>query len=710
MSSRQEADVEAGSPAFGNSVELALALKAGGFGTWNLALENLQLACSATCKQNFGRDPARPFTYADLLACIHPDDRERMARAVQASIAEGGDYDIEYRIITATGEVRWVAVRGQPLLGPEGQVTRMAGVSQDITERKRQELRRLALADLSERIRDVSDPAQLAFIASEILARTLEVSRAGYGWIDPVAETIVIERDWNHPGVDSLAGVLRFRDYGHYIEDLKLGQTVVVADAYFDPRTAGSADSLKAISAQAFINMPVHEEGGLVALLYLNHAQARAWPEADIAFVREVAARTRTAEARRRAEINLRALTESLEQQVNARTQALMATEEALRQAQKMEAVGQLTGGVAHDFNNLLTVIRSSVDLLARPGLSEERRRRYVEAISSTVARASKLTSQLLAFARRQALQPEIFDVGASVTAISDMLATLVGSRVTIDMQIPSRRCLIHADHSQFDTALVNMAANARDAMSGQGTLTVALKPVKSIPALGAEALRPGPFVAVTLTDTGSGIEPADLERIFEPFFTTKPFGHGTGLGLSQVFGFARQSGGDVQVHSQVGQGTSMTLYLPQAHDAQACTGPEDAEPQGVEGNGMSVLVVEDNPEVGVFAAESLQELGYQAVWVISAEAALRTLESDWARFGVVFADVVMPGGSGLELADEIRQRYPELPVVVTSGYSHILEQHGSCGYPLMQKPYSVEQLSRVLHDTVSLHRMRFGG
>ena len=227
--------------------------------------------------------------------------------------------------------------------------------------------------------------------------------------------------------------------------------------------------------------------------------------------------------------------------------------EDALRQSQKLEAVGQLTGGVAHDFNNLLTVIKSSTDLLKRPDLPEERRARYVGAISDTVDRAAKLTGQLLAFARRQALKPEVFDVGHSVRMLGDMVGTLTGARIQVVTHLPDEPCFIDADPSQFDTALVNIAVNARDAMDGEGRITITVRPVDEMPAVRTHAAVMGPYIAVAITDTGSGIPADQIERIFEPFFTTKGVGQGTGLGLSQVFGFAKQSDGEVIVESDGG-------------------------------------------------------------------------------------------------------------------------------------------------------------
>lgn len=671
--------------------ELYEALQAARVGHWSLDLASGELVTSATCREIFGVAVDQPVSYQVLLEAVHPDDRAFKQAALQASIRDGVDYDIDYRLFTPAGDERWINARGRALLDDQGRPQRVTGVSQDITERKHEEARRQALEVLSERIRDIADPAELAYAGAEILGRHLQVSRAGYGLVDTEREIITIERDWNAPGVRSLAGVLQFRDYGSYIETLKRGQTVVIADAYSDPMTATTADALKAISAQAFVNMPVNEEGGMVALLYLNHADARPWHPADLALVREVAERIRTAVERRRAEQRLRALTTSLEHQVEVRTRALLDTEEALRQAQKMEAVGQLTGGVAHDFNNLLTVIRSSTDLLGRPNLAPERRQRYVEAISETVNRATRLTGQLLAFARRQSLKPEAFDVGASVAAVIEMLNTLVGSRIQIKLDA-GEACFIHADPSQFDTALINMAVNARDAMEGNGTLNIRVRNVEGIPDKPAAS---GDFVAVSITDTGAGIEAADLGRIFEPFYTTKAFGEGTGLGLSQVFGFARQSGGDIQVTSEIGQGATFTLYLPRTQPVAADAPPVDL-PQ-VTGGGLCVLLVEDNEELGAFAAESLLELGYAPVWVTCAERALSELSQAPQRFDVVFSDVVMPGINGIELATRIGRLYPQLPVILTSGYSHVLADSGSAGFELLNKPYSVDQLARVL-------------
>ncbi len=400
--------------------------------------------------------------------------------------------------------------------------------------------------------------------------------------------------------------------------------------------------------------------------------------------------------------VALRELNETLEQRVAERSAVLSETEERLRQSQKMEAIGQLTGGVAHDFNNLLTIIRSSVDFLRRPELPEARKVRYLDAVSETVDRAAKLTGQLLAFARRQSLKPEIFDVGSKLRGIADMLDTVTGARVHVTVDVPDEPCFARADVSQFETALVNMAVNARDAMDGEGRLALRLACGKEMPQIRGHAASPAAFVVLSVTDTGSGIAPEQLARIFEPFFTTKEVGKGTGLGLSQVFGFAKQSGGDVNVSSVLGEGTTFTLYLPEETMAPASTASGDADVLGSPvGAGQRVLVVEDNIEVGRFCTQILQDLGYVTEWAANAEEALDRLGVDGGGFDVVFSDVVMPGMGGVALAEILRERLPALPVVLASGYSYVLARRDDHGFELLHKPYSAEQLARILQRVV---------
>lgn len=375
--------------------------------------------------------------------------------------------------------------------------------------------------------------------------------------------------------------------------------------------------------------------------------------------------------------------------------------EEALRQAQKLEAIGQLTGGVAHDFNNLLTVIRGSVDLLQRPHLSEEKRRRYIDAIGQTADRATKLTGQLLAFARRQALKPELFEIGESLENVRGIVSSLIGSRISLHVEMPDIPCFVMADRGQFDTAIVNLAINARDAMDGEGQITLTTSFAKEYPAVRNHPAVTGDYLAISVCDTGTGISPENRDRIFEPFFTTKEVGAGTGLGLSQVIGFAKQSDGEIAVESEQGQGTTFTLYLPRAEGCLVDTDEIEMVGDDLTGKGVCVLLVEDNPEVGTFATQALMELGYDSVLASNADEALALLEADFDRFHIVFSDVIMPGTSGIELGREVQRRYPHIPVMLASGYSHVLAADGDQGFELIHKPYSIDELSRVIRKVL---------
>ncbi len=372
---------------------------------------------------------------------------------------------------------------------------------------------------------------------------------------------------------------------------------------------------------------------------------------------------------------------------------------DALVQAQKLEAIGRLTGGVAHDFNNLLTVIRASADFLRRPDLSEEKRARYVDAIAETANRAATLTSQLLAFARRQSLKPEVFDVGAQLTGLQQIIGTTLGSSAQLALTLPATPQLVEADPSQFETAVLNMVINARDAMPKGGKVRISAAAAEGVPSVRGHAAVAGPFVAVQVADTGAGMTPDTITRIFEPFFTTKAVDKGTGLGLSQVYGFAKQSHGEVDVQSELGQGSVFTLYLPRS--MAPAPAPHDAAPVDLGAvPARRILLVEDNQGVGHFAAGLLRELGQTVTWVGDGQTALDLLAQDATTFDLVFSDVVMPGMSGIELGHAVKARWPGLEVILTSGYSHVIAQEGSHGFELLRKPYSVDGLLAALRQT----------
>ncbi|HYX45801.1 MAG TPA: ATP-binding protein [Sphingomicrobium sp.] len=377
---------------------------------------------------------------------------------------------------------------------------------------------------------------------------------------------------------------------------------------------------------------------------------------------------------------------ELLAEQIEERTKA----EEQLRQSQKMQALGQLTGGIAHDFNNLLTVIQGSADILSRDDLADERRKRFAKAIVQAAENAAVLTSQLLAFARRQPLKPELVDLSQLVVGMTDLLDRTMGERIRIETSIDRTTPPVTVDRNQLQSAILNVASNARDAMPDGGTLRIALSSVTSE--------NGGRTAAISISDTGVGMDPDTAARIFEPFFTTKKAGKGTGLGLSQVYGFATQSGGDVVVESEQERGTTVTILLPCSDSEVMVSGP-DGETEIAEQPPAEILVVEDNEEVGHFAETLLSELGHSVTLATSGEEALElTRKRD---FDVVFSDVVMPGMGGLRLSEQLAQEKPDLPVILATGYSQEIAQSGSGGRPVLLKPYRLATLSQALLDAM---------
>jgi PAS domain S-box-containing protein len=702
--------------------QLRLATEAAEIGTWDLDPIGDTLIWSDRTKAMFGLGPEAAVTMDDFHAGLHPEDlaATRAAFASALDPAVRATYDVEYRTIGRNdGLMRWVAAKGRGVFDGSGRCVRALGTAIDITARKSAEghLRfQIALAD---RLRTAGTPLELKMIAAASLGAYLGVGRAGYGHLLNGGEVISVERDWCDGRMRSLAGETRVLDaFGPtLIAELRRGRTLVVSDCRTDPRTAEAAfqATWDSIGTRALIVAPMMrgQEGGslsLGGLFYVHSAEPRHWTDAEVRLTMEVAARTWSAYAQAEAEAALRELNATLEERVAGRTAELEQTHEALRQAQKMEAVGQLTGGVAHDFNNLLTIIRSSVDFLRRPDLPEARKSRYLDAVSETVDRAAKLTGQLLAFARRQALKPEVFEVRARLVAVAELLETVTGACIQVVTALPDETCHIRADLSQFETALINMAVNARDAMAERGTLTIRLECGAPLPPLRNHGGSASRFAAISLTDTGSGIPPEHLDRIFEPFFTTKGVGKGTGLGLSQVFGFAKQSGGDIAVRSAAGAGTTFTLYLPAvAADQIPAPAPVTAEHLAVSGDGLRVLLVEDNLEVGRFARQILEDFGYLPTWHTDAESALAEVERDTTPFDIVVSDVVMPGMGGVALAQELKRRRPKLPVLLASGYSHILAQEDAHGFELLHKPYSAEQLGRTINRIVARHAVPSG-
>jgi len=375
----------------------------------------------------------------------------------------------------------------------------------------------------------------------------------------------------------------------------------------------------------------------------------------------------------------------------------LVRAREQLRQSQKLEAIGQLTGGVAHDFNNLLQVITGSVDMLRYGSPRDERQNRHIEAIGAAADRATSLVSHLLSFSRRQTLSPEVFDLCAGVEGLADIIRTLLGGRVALQLELPDEPLHVLLDKTQLDTALINLAVNARDAIAEHGTVRICVQRVEAMPSVRFAPPLKGMFAAVSVSDDGCGIDASVMTHVFDPFFTTKGVGEGTGLGLSQVFGFVKQSEGEVDVESRVGEGSTFVLYLPLTQQTPAAAGVSEMQSLH-DAKGLNVLVVEDNVDVAAFAVSALRELGCGVFLARNGSDALAELELNHQRYHSVFSDVVMPGISGLELARTLRERYPDLHVVLTSGYSELLARETDHGFALLRKPYTLGDLARAIN------------
>lgn len=705
----------------------------------------------------------------------------------------------------------------------------------NITERKQSETRQNALLELNDAIRDLTDAGDIAQASAQVLARTMGVSRAGYGTVDTAAETITIARDFNQPGVSSIAGVLSFRDYGSYIEDIKRGETVAIDDVARDPRTADTAEALRAISAGSFVNMPLMEQGRVVAMVFVNHATPRHYTDSDLRLMRDVAERVRTATERARSEAALRdseaqfrvfaqatpiqiwaswadgslywfnpqvyaysglaegaldgttgwgkvvhpddldwaserwvqalasgqvyenefrirrhdgvyrtfmvraepvhdeegrilrwvgsntdiedlrrqsaelaRFNETLEEQVAERTSALMQAEEALRQSQKMEAVGQLTGGIAHDFNNLLAGISGSLELITNR-IAQGRHaevERFTVAAQGAAKRAAALTHRLLAFSRRQTLDPKPTDPNRLIRGMEDLVRRTTGPGIEVEVVAGTGLWPVLIDAHQLENAVLNLCINARDAMPNGGRLTIETGN-RWIDARTAKAqdLEPGQYVSICVSDTGTGMAPEVAARAFEPFFTTKPLGEGTGLGLSMIYGFVRQSGGQVRIYSEAGEGAMICLYLPrhfgEVDDADLIPEVEQA-PRAQAGE--TVMVVDDEPTVRMLVAEILHELGYQCIEASDGVAGLKLLQSG-ARIDLLVTDVGLPGGmNGRQMADAARIDRPDLKVLFITGYAEnavVGNGHLDPGMHVMTKPFAMEALGSRIRELI---------
>lgn len=636
-----------------NEERLRLATEAAEVGFWDVDVEKDVLIWPPVVKAMFGISANVPVTMADFYGGLHPDDREEVQRA----FAEACDpdlrhlYDVEYRTVgKEDGLIRWVAAKGRARFTAEGRCSRVVGTALDITSRKADEVRLRELnetlerrvaertSELSEsqrRFRGIFDSA-LQFMALLTPDGTVvEINQTALSWSDIEPQEIVGKKFW---------AAAPMRDNAELQEAIRSGVRLAASGetvrAEHEMRGAGDTKATVDFSLKPVLD----SEGKPIWLV----AEGRDMTD-------------------------------------------LKNAQEALRQSQKMEAMGQLTGGVAHDFNNLLTPIIGSLDRLQRKGLGDERDARLIDGALQSAERARTLVQRLLAFARRQPLQKTAIDIGRLIEGMVDLLASTLGPRIVLKCEVADDLPPAAADENQIEMGILNLAVNARDAMRDGGVLSIAVNLVEIVPGAHPD-LNSGRYIQVSIADTGEGMDAATLARAVEPFFSTKGIGQGTGLGLSMVHGLAAQLGGALSIDSTVGVGTQIDLYLPISETAAVDI--DEAAVSEVEQKRGTVLLVDDEVLIRMSSADLLSDLGYTVVDAGSAEEALR-LVAEGQQFDILVTDHLMPGLTGVELAQELRKANPTLPVLIVSGYADI--EGVDPDIPRLVKPFRLRELAAML-------------
>ncbi|KPG96466.1 MULTISPECIES: PAS domain-containing sensor histidine kinase [Pseudomonas] len=656
-------------------------------GTWDWDIGEDRFIADSHFAQLHGVDPARAdqLPISAYLQGVHPEDRAMIARSIKHCITHGTEYAEEYRLLQPDGELRWVFARGRCYKDHHGRPVRFLGAALDLTERKHTE----------QALRQSQTELQLIINAMPILISYVDreerfrLNNAAY-------------LDWY--------GLTPQELYGRTIRD------VIGEEAYF-LRAPYIAEALAGRSC-SFSLYTTHRDGSNRHALmnYLPRHGADGAVNGFYIFVIDETERKKTEEA-------LRNLNETLEERVSARTEQLAQAnqrlqnemfereraEDALRHAQKMEAVGQLTGGIAHDFNNMLTGIIGSLDLMQRyiaDGRANEIGR-FTEAAVSSANRAAALTHRLLAFSRRQSLDRKQLNVNELIHSLEDLIRRTKGDPIELKLQLADDLWPVSTDVSQLENALLNLVINARDAMPDGGELLIETANVyldgSDITTL--EPVKAGDYLMLAVSDNGSGMTASVRSKAFDPFFTTKPIGQGTGLGLSMIYGFAQQSGGHVSLDSLPGQGTCVRLYLPRLQGLEL-ERPASAPIQqpAPAATGETVVVVEDDPAVRMLVLDLLRELGYQAFEAEDAKTALPLLESD-LRVDLLVTDVGLPGMNGRQLAEIARQHRPGLKILFMTGYAQkAAERQGFLedGMDMVAKPFAIELLANKIRTMIS--------
>ncbi|HTA99116.1 MAG TPA: PAS domain-containing protein [Bradyrhizobium sp.] len=612
-------------------------------------------------------------SHEDWVRRLHPDDREATEKKFRDAVAgDALEYSVQYRIIRPSdGETRWISVRSTIERDAQGKAIRLVGAHTDVTEQVAAEQ---ALRQSEERFRKLADQlAELnATLAQRVEEKTRERDRI---WNVSQDLLVVADRDgvWRtvNPALTRTLGWSEAELLNRTSEWLAHPDDGGITRAHVGKLGAGE-------TTVKFESRFRHKDGSYRWLSWTGVADR----DQIYAVARDVTAERAAAER-------------------------LKATEEALLQSQKMEAVGQLTGGIAHDFNNLLTGIVGSLDLL-QTRLNQGRTEnvaRYINAAMTSANRAAALTHRLLAFARRQPLIPKSVDVNQLVVSLEDLLRRTIGETIDLQMLAADDLWFTLCDPNQLESALLNLAINARDAMPDGGRLAISTANAR-IDKLTADmpALAPGDYVCVTVADSGVGMSAEVAARAFDPFFTTKPIGQGTGLGLSMIYGFARQSNGHVTIDSKLGQGTTIRLYLPRHHGGHAADHAAGVRAAEFAFTGETVLVVEDEPVVRGVILEMLTEQGYRTLDAVDGPSGLKILRGD-QRIDLLVTDVGLPGINGRQLADQAREMRPGLKVLFITGYADSVATADGflhAGMEMITKPFDLDNLSQRIRAMIS--------
>jgi PAS domain S-box-containing protein len=681
-----------------SEARLRLANDAANIGTWDYDPVTTKATWEPRAKEMFGFAPDEAITYESFLKRVHPDDRESVVAAVAAALdpeVEGRHYDMEYRIThVPDGNERWMKAIARPFF-ENGRAVRLVGVVFDITLRRRLARRLEVVGRAAAAIAAKFDVAEIAQVITDAGAEVTGAELAVFSLAEPPA----VGSPWIAGSGLSRKEPARFprippSDLTAMAPPGPLGPGALRSDDILsDPRFQRYIPAVDGAHPpmRSYLAVPIVAQSGVVhGWMLFGCREPGAFTAEHESTVSGLAVHAATAIDNTRLVEALRAFNATLEERVANEVSERLEAEQLLRQAQKLEAIGQLTGGIAHDFNNLLTVISAGLHMLERS--KDENHAAVLKArMAEAAKRGATLTEQLLAFGRKREAKPEVVRLSEHLNGISGLLSRGLGGHLRVETDAPDDVAAIYVDPTGLQLAILNLTVNARDATPQGGVITVRARN-------GAPGDPDAPYVSIAVVDEGVGMDAETQARMFDLFFTTKEVGKGSGLGLPQVRGFARQSGGSVEVESAPGKGTTVTMVLPRSvATASAAEPPAAAGLEIHPSNAGWALLVEDDDDVAAMTSSMLEQLGWTVVRVASAEAALVAISG--GGIDLVFTDVMMPGRkSGLDLAMEIRSKKPGLPIVLTSGASAVAQRAADAAeLPLIPKPFSLQALAAAL-------------